>query len=96
MDFLYISLFAGAAAIVYSLWQTARILALPKGTPDMIAISDAIAEGAQAYLARQYKVIGIIAAVIFAVLWLFQGNLPAFSYWKHKSFLLLTDLLLDI
>ena len=80
MNFLYISLFAGAAAIVYSLWQTARILALPKGTPDMIAISDAIAEGAQAYLARQYKVIGIIAAVIFVILWIFQGNLPAFSF----------------
>src|SRR3990167_8462727 len=80
MNFLYISLFAGAAAIIYSLWQTARILALPKGTPDMIAISDAIAEGAQAYLARQYKVIGIIAAIIFVVLWLFQGNLPAISF----------------
>ncbi len=46
----------------------------------MIAISDAIAEGAQAYLARQYKVIGIIAAVIFVILWIFQGNLPAFSF----------------
>lgn len=46
----------------------------------MIAISDAIAEGAQAYLTRQYKVIGLIATGIFAILWLLQGNLPAISF----------------
>ncbi|EKE13073.1 MAG: hypothetical protein ACD_13C00100G0002, partial [uncultured bacterium] len=64
MDFLLISTLAGAAAIVFGLIQTFRILKLPKGTPDMIAISDAIAEGAQAYLKRQYTVIGIIALII--------------------------------
>ena len=80
MNFIYLALLAGAAAIVYGIIQTVRILSLPKGTPDMVAISDAIAEGAQAYLTRQYKVISLIAAVIFAVLWMWQGNLPAFSF----------------
>lgn len=80
MNFLYISLFAGALAIVYALIQTVRILSLPKGTPDMIAISDAISEGASAYLTRQYKVISLIAVAIFVVLFFMQGTIPAVSF----------------
>ena len=80
MNFIYLAIFAGAVAIIYGIIQTVRILSLPKGTQDMIAISDAIAEGAQAYLMRQYKVISLIAVVIFAILWFWQGNLPAFSF----------------
>ena len=80
MNFITLSLIAGGIAIAYCIIQTLRILSLPKGTPDMVAISDAIAEGAQAYLARQYKVIGAIAVVIFAVLWFWQGSLSAFSF----------------
>jgi K(+)-stimulated pyrophosphate-energized sodium pump len=80
MNFITLSLIAGGIAIAYGIIQTLRILSLPKGTPDMVAISDAIAEGAQAYLARQYKVIGAIAVVIFAVLWFWQGSLSAFSF----------------
>lgn len=80
MNFITLSLVAGLAAIIFGVIQTIRILALPKGTPDMVAISDAIAEGARAYLTRQYKVIGAIAAVIFAILWFWMGALPAFSF----------------
>jgi K(+)-stimulated pyrophosphate-energized sodium pump len=80
MNFINLSLIAGGLAIVYGIYQTVRILKLPKGTPDMVAISDAIAEGAQAYLSRQYKVISMIAAVIFAILWLWQGIFPAVSF----------------
>jgi K(+)-stimulated pyrophosphate-energized sodium pump len=80
MNFIYLAFIAGLLAIVYGVYQTIRILALPKGTPDMVAISDAIAEGAQAYLKRQYTVVAGIAAVIFAILWFIQGNLSAFAF----------------
>ena len=80
MNFLYVSLFAGAAAIIYAALQTIRIMSLPKGTPDMVAISDAIAEGASAYLTRQYKVISLIAAAIFIILFFLQGAIPAVSF----------------
>ncbi|HAU65528.1 TPA: hypothetical protein DCW32_03210, partial [Candidatus Woesebacteria bacterium] len=63
MNYLLVSSLAGIAAVVYGIIQTVRILKLPKGTPDMVAISDAIAEGAQAYLKRQYQVVGIISVV---------------------------------
>lgn len=80
MNFIYLALVAGVLAIIYGVYQTIRILAMPAGTPDMVAISDAIKEGAQAYLARQYKVIAIIAVVIFAVLFIWQGLLPAVAF----------------
>ena len=46
----------------------------------MIAISDAIAEGAQAYLKRQYTIIAGIAVVIFFVLWGFKGSYSAMAF----------------
>src|SRR3989344_6065722 len=80
MNFINISIFAALAAIAYGVYQTYRILALPKGTKDMIAIADAIAEGAQAYLTRQYKVVGAIALVIFAILWVVQGSASGIAF----------------
>lgn len=86
MNIVVIALFAGLAAIVYGIVQTIRILSLPKGTPDMVAISDAIAEGAQAYLKRQYTVIGIISIFVFALLWYFESNFSAFAFLIGAAF----------
>src|SRR3990172_8848504 len=80
MNLLIVSMLAGGAAIIYGLIQTARILALPKGTPNMVAISDAIAEGASAYLKRQYTVISLVAVLIFALLYFSLGAFTAFSF----------------
>jgi K(+)-stimulated pyrophosphate-energized sodium pump len=80
MNFLLVGLLAGLAAIVFGVIQTVRILALPKGTPDMVAIADAIAEGAQAYLKRQYKVVGIIAVVIAIILFFTLGKMAALAF----------------
>ncbi len=46
----------------------------------MIAIADAIQEGASAYLKRQYKVVGIISVFIFALLWFALGKSSAFGF----------------
>ena len=86
MDFLNISIYAALAAIAYGGYQTYRILKLPTGTPDMVAISDAIAEGAQAYLSRQYKVIGVIALVIAVLLYMIQGPLSALGFLVGAGF----------
>ena len=77
---MLVSLLAGIIAIIYGIAQTLRIMKLPKGTKDMISISDAIAEGAQAYLKRQYKVVGIIAVVIAAILYFTLGKISAFAF----------------
>jgi len=80
MNFVYIAVVAALAAIVYGFYQTRRILKLPSGTPDMVAISDAIAEGASAYLTRQYKVISVVAILIFALMWYSQGLTSAVAF----------------
>ncbi len=45
-------------------WVLARqVLAADTGTPEMRAISDAIREGAEAFLSRQYRTIGMLSIV---------------------------------
>jgi K(+)-stimulated pyrophosphate-energized sodium pump len=55
-------------AIVYGAWQITRILRLPEGNERMREISQAIREGAVAYLWRQYKTIAIVGAILFVVI----------------------------
>ncbi len=40
-----------------------EVLASPTGTPEMRAISDAIREGAEAFLSRQYRTIGLLSVL---------------------------------
>ena len=46
----------------------------------MQSISSAIAEGAKAYLNRQYKTIGVIAIILFFILWIFLGITSACGF----------------
>ena len=55
-------------AIIYGLVLIKLVLKLPTGNEKMQEIAKAIQEGAQAYLNRQYKTIGIVAAVIFILI----------------------------
>ena len=48
------------AAVLFARW----VLALDRGEPAMQRISNAIQEGAEAYLARQYKTIGALSVVV--------------------------------
>ncbi len=80
MNFLSIAALAGLSAVVYGIIQTVRILKLPSGTSDMISIADAIAEGAQAYLKRQYKVVGIIAFFIALLLYFSLGKISSLAF----------------
>ena len=62
------ALFAAVAAIFYGVITSFRIISKDPGSPKMRQISDAIAQGASAYLARQYSVIAVVAVVIFAAI----------------------------
>ncbi len=69
MNTLFIFIFGSAfLAIVWGLALASRIVRLPGGEGKMIGIAKAIQEGASAYLARQYKTVAPIAAILFLIL----------------------------
>jgi K(+)-stimulated pyrophosphate-energized sodium pump len=59
---------ASIGALVFAVGLARWVLARPTGTPDMRRISDAIQEGAEAYLARQYKTISVLAVLVAILL----------------------------
>src|SRR3989344_1798181 len=65
---LLYALGGGVLAVVYGLYVTGNILRLPVGSPDMNKISDAIAEGAQAFLKREYTTIAAVSVAIVVLL----------------------------
>lgn len=77
---LPLALAASVAAILYGIITSYRIITLPAGTPKMREISGAIAEGASAYLARQYSVIAAVAVVIFTALAFFLSATTALGF----------------
>ncbi len=64
------ALIAAVAGIAYGLYLAMWVFKLNAGNQKMQDISKAIQEGAGAYMNRQYKTVGIVAAVLFVILWL--------------------------
>jgi len=74
------ALAAATAAILYGVFTSFRIIALDAGNAKMHQIADAIAEGASAYLTRQYSVISVVAAIIFVAIWGFISLQTAIGF----------------
>src|SRR5271163_4450631 len=70
---LYFAIICSLAAIVVALFLVRGVLAADQGTATMQDIAKAIQEGAEAFLARQFKTIGIII-VPLAVLIFFTAT----------------------
>jgi K(+)-stimulated pyrophosphate-energized sodium pump len=68
MTGLWFAIACALFAIVYGIVQSKWILSLPAGSERMREISDAVREGAVAYLKRQYTTIAIVGVVLFLVI----------------------------
>ena len=67
--YLVIATFVGSViALLFALITGKRVLSFPEGTPLMQQISGYIRKGANAYLSRQYKVVGVFFACMIVVL----------------------------
>ncbi|MFC1687228.1 sodium-translocating pyrophosphatase [Patescibacteria group bacterium] len=87
MSLVYtISLLSGLAALIFAIILTRWVLSKPSGDDKMQAIAQAIQEGAKAYLFRQYRTIGIIAAILFVVLWWWLGIVIALGFFIGALF----------
>ncbi len=77
---LFLTIVFGLMSVVYGVKTAQELLAADAGSARMQEISGAIAEGAQAYLNRQYKTIGMVGGVIFVILVILLGWAVAFGF----------------
>ena len=80
MDLLYVAPFAGLVALAFAAYLMTSVLRESPGNQKMQDISQAIFEGAMAFLNRQYKTLIPFTIVIFCILFYVDGYKLAVSF----------------
>ncbi len=81
-ELLYFALICGAASVVYALVTTAWVMKQGTGSERMMFISNAVREGAQAFLKREYTSVAIVGVIILGILFFTLG------FWTAAGFFL--------
>ncbi|MFP3868304.1 MAG: sodium-translocating pyrophosphatase [Desulfobacteraceae bacterium] len=80
MDIINFALLCGLLAVAYGLFTTTWVLKQDAGSERMQEISNAVREGANAFLNRQYKTVAMVGAVIFVILFVVLGKYVAIGF----------------
>ena len=63
------ALLSSLVAILYGGYLALRIIRKSAGSAEMQKIAQAIQEGANAYLRRQYQAVAVVAVILFVIIW---------------------------
>ena len=74
-------------ALVIAFVLRAGVLAAGKGTPKMQEISEAVQEGAAAYLGRQFRTLGVFVAIVFVLLFALPAETTSERIGRSIAFL---------
>ncbi|KLK94858.1 pyrophosphatase [Microvirga vignae] len=77
---LTLIILGGLLSIAYGLWAISDVMKRDAGSQRMQEIAGAVAEGAKAYLRRQYTTIAIVGVVLFAIIAYFLGIRVAIGF----------------
>jgi K(+)-stimulated pyrophosphate-energized sodium pump len=77
---VWFAIACGGLAVLYGIWASRAVLSASAGTERMQEISNAVQEGAAAYLNRQYRAIGIVGVLIAVILFLLLGWTVALGF----------------
>jgi K(+)-stimulated pyrophosphate-energized sodium pump len=81
---LVFALLCGALGVVYALVTAAWVTKQDAGSERMQQISNAVKEGAYAFLAREYKTVAIVAVILVIIIAL----IPALGMWTAIGFII--------
>jgi K(+)-stimulated pyrophosphate-energized sodium pump len=79
-NLLMFAVACGVLAVAYGLWSRSWILRQDPGSGRMQEIAQAIEEGAGAYLARQYRTIGIVGVILLVAIYFFLDPFTALGF----------------
>ncbi|MBI1425572.1 MAG: sodium-translocating pyrophosphatase [Gammaproteobacteria bacterium] len=77
---LYFALGSAVLALIYGAVSIKQVMKLPRGNDVMQSISDAIQQGASAYLRRQYTTIAIVGVILLIVIAVFLDIYTAIGF----------------
>ncbi|HYJ30958.1 MAG TPA: sodium-translocating pyrophosphatase [Allosphingosinicella sp.] len=80
MTVVLIAIACGIVAVVYGILTSMQVLKMSPGNERMVAIAEAIQEGAKAYLGRQYTTIAVVGVVVAVLVGLFLGITEAVGF----------------
>ena len=85
-DLFWFAPVGSTIALIFAALMVLQIIKAPRGTSAITMVQDAIAEGANAYLKRQYTVVSIFFIVVFGMsLTLALVATNQFHSWAHSA-----------